>query len=261
MSRPEPQVALVTGGTRGLGGAVAQRFARDGWHVVVCARTGEWLARMWRVLDDCKRDRRVQGGFSFQADVSVPGDVDRLVARTLGHFGRIDALVTCAGIYGPAARLDEAPWDEWRRPLEVNLLGTVLCCRAVLPVMRAQGRGKIVTIAGGGHRPERYATAYNASKGAVLRFTEALAADELEHGVHANAVAPGALDTLLRPDGPEVDDPARAIDNAVDLVAFLASPRSDGVTGRVLSAVWDDWEHLPARLEPDDYRVRRMVPA
>jgi 3-oxoacyl-[acyl-carrier protein] reductase len=125
--------------------------------------------------------------------------------------------------------------------------------------MRAQGYGKIINISGAGARPQTECTAYNASKAGLLRFTEALAVDLEGAGIDVNAVAPGTLDTRMRLRSALPDDPAANMRKAVDLIAWLASSASDGITGRLFSAVWDDWEHL-GDLGKDDYRMRRVVP-
>ncbi len=238
------KVALVTGGSMGLGLAVVERFARDGMEVVTGARH-EWIAPY--------------GVASTTVDVSDAADVELFVDSVAAMCGRIDVLVCNAAIYGPIGRLEDNDWDEWVRTYDINVLGTVLCCREVLPIMRAQGYGKIITLSGGGARPQMGCTAYNASKAAVVRFTEALAVELQGSGIDVNAVAPGVLDTRMRIRSPMPEDPAANMQRAVDLIAWLASSDSDGVTGRLFSAVWDDWRNLSS-IGKDDYRMRREVP-
>jgi 3-oxoacyl-[acyl-carrier protein] reductase len=173
-------------------------------------------------------------------------------------------------------------WDDWVEAVNINLIGTVLCCRLVVPWMRRQGAGKIILLSGGGATaPLPRISAYAASKAAVVRFGETLAEEVKDAGVTVNTVAPGALNTRLLdqvlaagPDAVGQDFHARALRQAevggtpletpTDLIAFLASSASDGVTGRLLSAVWDDWQHLPERREQlaasDVYTLRRIVP-
>ena len=179
-------------------------------------------------------------------------------------------------------RIEDVDWDQWRRAIEINLLGTVLCCRAVLPIMRRQGRGKIVTLSGGGAtQPLPRISAYAASKAAVVRFTETLAEEVRGTGIDVNSVAPGALNTRLLDEvlsaGAErvgasfyeraqrqKSDGGTPLQRGAELIAFLASPESDGISGRLLSAVWDDWKSLPTERErlaqSDVYTLRRIVP-
>jgi len=232
----EGKVAIVTGTSRGLGKEVAQRFEDEGAAVAGCS--------------------------SETVDVSCANEVVWFVQDVLAKFKRIDILVTNAAIYGPVGPLDAVSLEDWVRAMEVNLFGTVYCCRAVLAPMRAQKYGKIITLSGAGVRPQEHCTAYNASKAAVVRFTEALAIDVEGTGIDVNAVAPGTLDTRMRLRSPMPADPEKAMRQAVDLITFLASSESDGLTGRLLSAVWDDVPAISrASLGPDEYRMRRKVPS
>jgi 3-oxoacyl-[acyl-carrier protein] reductase len=205
-----------------------------------------------------------------------------MVARAEAAFGRVDVLVANAAVLGPVGQVEVLPWEAWVRAIEINLLGTVLCCRAVLPIMRRQGSGKIVILSGGGAtKPQPRMSAYAASKAAVVRFMETLAEELQGSGVEVNAVAPGALNTRFLDEqlaaGPELLGPRahaqlleqRAsggadLNTAAELVAFLSSSASDGISGRLISAVWDDWRGLPARRQQlaasDVYTLRRIVP-
>ncbi len=228
----------------GLGLAVVQRFISDGMQVVTCAR-------QWHAV--------VPGAIQCRADVSNRDDIVDLVRGILRLEHRIDVLVCNAAIYGPVGSLEETDWFDWLKAIDINLIGTVSCCSAVLPIMRRQGHGKIITLSGGGVHPHQNTTAYNTSKGGVLRFTEALARDLEGTGIDVNAVAPGTLDTRMRLRAALPDDPDANMRKAVALIAWLISSASDGITGRLFSAVWDDWEHL-GELGQDDYRMRRVVP-
>jgi NAD(P)-dependent dehydrogenase (short-subunit alcohol dehydrogenase family) len=276
------RVALVTGASRGLGKAVASTLLAHGAHLVLAAREPQPIADLVGQFEASRSlpEQRIVG---VAADVSRPAEVKRLFACAERSFNRLDVLVCNAGVYGPMGLSEEVDWDEWVQAIEINLLGTVLCCRAALPIMRRQKSGKIITLSGGGAtQPLPRLSAYAASKAAVVRFTETLAEELRDAGVDVNAVAPGALNTrlldLVIDAGPgRVGDSfyARAkrqqieggtpLDRGADLIAFLASAESDGITGRLLSAVWDDWQGLPARREQlansDVYTLRRIVPA
>jgi NAD(P)-dependent dehydrogenase (short-subunit alcohol dehydrogenase family) len=275
------RVAVVTGANRGLGQAVAARLARDGAHVVLAARDEQALAETENQI----RASGLQPNqlvVSQQTDVAKPEDVDRLLGRALEVRGKIDVLICNAGIYGPMGRVEDLDWDEWIATIQINLLGTVLCCRSVLPSMRRQQSGKIVIISGGGAtQPLPNMSAYAASKAAVVRFAETLAKEVFDAGIQVNSVAPGALNTRLLEQvlaaGPErvghqffanavrqQQEGGTPLEAPAELIAFLASPASDGVTGRLISAVWDDWRSLPAQREQlaasDVFTLRRIVP-
>ena len=275
------RVAIVTGASRGIGHRIAARLFDEGARVMLAARDGAALQAVAEALVRGKHGAE-QSVLWQAADVARPDEVEALVERTHDAYGRVDILVCSAGVLGPLGPLEAVPWEEWVRAVEINLLGTVLCCRAVLPAMRRQGSGKIIALSGGGAtRAQPRMSAYAASKAAVVRFVETLA-EELEgSGIEVNAVAPGAVKTRLWDEilaaGPERVGEARYAEArrirdeggadpeaAAELVAFLGCSESDGITGRLVSAVWDDWRRLPdwrERLAGSDvYTLRRIVP-
>jgi NAD(P)-dependent dehydrogenase (short-subunit alcohol dehydrogenase family) len=188
-----------------------------------------------------------------------------------------------AAVQGPVGPLEDLAFEDWARAIEVNLFGSVLCCQAVVPIMRRQRRGKIVLLSGGGAtRARPRLSAYAASKAAVVRFAETLALELEGSGIEVNAVAPGSLNTRLL-DALQAAGPDRLgageyaqvlrcrgeggvpLEIPAQLVTFLASSESDGISGRLLSAVWDRWADLPRireRLAASDvYTLRRIEPA
>jgi NAD(P)-dependent dehydrogenase (short-subunit alcohol dehydrogenase family) len=216
------------------------------------------------------------------ADVSNAAEVEALVAKVTHELGGLDGLVNNAGIYGPKGLTEEVDWTAWAKAVEINLFGTVLPCRAVLPGFRKRGTGKIINLSGGGATaPLPRFSAYAASKAAVVRFTETLAEELRGTAIDVNAVAPGALNTRLLDEaiaaGPsqvgqafydralkQKADGGAPLEKGAALCAFLLSSESDGITGRLLSAVWDPWADLPGRraelAESDVYTLRRIVP-
>jgi len=282
MTRPlADRVAVVTGASRGLGQVVAHVLLERGAHLVLAARDRETLDSVAIELESRARST-TQQIVSVAADVARPADVERLVRRTEHHFGRLDILVCNAGVYGPLGSIEDVDWTEWVKAIEINLLVTVPCCPAVLPIMRRLSRSKIVTLSSGGAtQPLARISAYAASKAPVVRFTETLAEEVRGTGIDVNSVAPGALNTRLLDEvltaGPEQvgesfyaramrqkTDGGTPLQRGAELIAFLASPESDGISGRLLSAVWDDWKSLPTERErlaqSDVYTLRRIVP-
>jgi 3-oxoacyl-[acyl-carrier protein] reductase len=272
--------AIITGANQGLGQAIAGRFVESGASVLLVARTAD---RLRQVEDELARHARPgQVVISHVGDVSRPEDCQVIVSKALEALPGLMVLVNNAGIYGPIGRIEDNDWEQWVQAVQINLFGTVLMCRAVLPHLRAQSYGKIINLSGGGATaPLPRFSAYAASKAAVVRFTETLAEEVRDDHIDVNAIAPGALNTRLLDQvldagperaGPEFYERSRKqreqggapLDKGAALAAFLASEASDGITGRLLSAVWDNWTELPARQQhlarSDIYTLRRIVP-
>jgi NAD(P)-dependent dehydrogenase (short-subunit alcohol dehydrogenase family) len=273
------RAAIITGANQGLGLAIAQAYVGAGASLFLCARDTAKLA----TAVDGLRAAAVAGQtiVGEAADVSQPADVERVVAHAGEALGSVQILVNNAGIYGPLGRIQDVQWSDWVRAIEINLLGSVLMCRAVLPQFRAKHYGKIVQLSGGGAtNPLPRISAYAASKAAIVRFAETLAEEVRDDHIDVNSIAPGALNTRLLDDvleaGPErVGESfyARAakqkqsggtpVECGAALAVFLASAASDGISGKLLSAVWDPWETLASHkedLDSDIYTLRRIVP-
>ncbi len=271
------KVAIVTGASQGLGLEISRAYLRAGASLIMCARNGELLEEAGTEL------RAGFGGnvATIPADVSDRDDAQRLAAGAMELHGRIDILVNNAGIYGPMGPIEEIDWAKWVEAIEVNLLGSVLMCRAVLPAMKDKGKGKIIQLSGGGAtNPMPNISAYAVSKAAIVRFAETLAMEVARFNIDVNAIAPGALNTRML-DEVLAAGPARVGDAffdksvkqkegggagfaaGVDLALFLASDASDGITGKLISAVWDDWARWPEHLEElrksDAYTLRRIA--
>ncbi len=218
------RVALVTGGTRGIGAAVVRALEQDGWKVGIAAR-------------------------SLGVDVASLEELRRLAARMYGEWGSIDALVCCAGVRiaaGAGFRGTPQNVNAWEETLETNLMGTVHACMVVLPYMREQERGRIVTFSGGGvggSKVDPFHVAYVTSKFAVVGFTEALALWFASNGdsILVNAVSPGKVATeMTNGDGGSPDD-------AVRMVKWLLEGPPELVgSGRLYAAKWDQpWQWGP----------------
>ena len=187
-----PQVALVTGGSRGIGRAVAQGLATAGWQVYFCSRSRESVAAAEAELAAAGLAERVSGRC---CDMRSEEQVNALVAEVLAQAGRIDCLVNNAGlgIFGP---VDELTGEQWRQVLETNLSGVFYALRAVAPAMRRQGSGWIFNIASlAGRHAFAGGAAYNASKFGLLGLTEAAMLDLRAAGVRVAAILPGSVDT------------------------------------------------------------------
>lgn len=256
---------LITGGSRGIGNAVAAGMAREGALLMIAARDAVEVERAKDHL--CGIGVKA---FGLAIDVTKAADVDCLVQETIGRFGRIDVLVNAAGVQGPIGPLWQTDAKQWLSAVNTNLFGTMLCCRAVLPHMIAAGGGKIINFSGGGATgPRANFSAYAASKAAVVRLTETLAEETRPFNIGINAVAPGMINTRLLDEILQAGSAAggeRAVieklrqdpngfvpvELPVELVVFLASPGSDGLTGKLISAPHDDWRAW------DECRIRKL---
>ena len=270
--------ALITGGSQGLGKAIAGRFLVEGANAVLCAR-GE--KELLATRDELAKQFPSQKVLAKICDVSSETQVNELVAFALLELGPLHALVLNAGIYGPMGATESVSLEEWRRAMDINLYGVLLPCRAVIPHFKKSGHGKIVILSGGGAtNPLPNISAYAASKAAVIRLMETLAEELKTFRVDVNAIAPGALATRLVDEvlaaGPEKvgaafyeknkqwkNKGATPLELGANLAVYLASAQSDGITGKLISAQWDPWEklhELKGDLSGDIYTLRRIVP-
>jgi NAD(P)-dependent dehydrogenase (short-subunit alcohol dehydrogenase family) len=270
----ESKVCLIAGASGALGSAVAQAFVREGARLAITYHS--------RQPKDLLRKLEISGPTdttSFSLDVARWQDVEQVVAAVHQQFGRIDALVNCTGSYGPIGPTQTVNAEEWAEAIQTNLIGAFHLVHAVLPVMLAQRSGSIINFSGGGAAYGRpYFTAYGASKAALVRFTESVAAEVSQCNVRLNAIAPGAVKSRmweqLRNAGAVAGE--RALkeleemdahggvgpERAAALAVFLASDHSKDISGRLISAVHDDWENverdLPKLLQSDAWTLRRV---
>ena len=236
----EGQVALVTGGGRGIGRNIAVELASAGARVAVSARTRAQVEDVAREID----------GLAIEADVSDRAAVDRMVAETEQELGPVDLLVANAGIAGSETTAWDTDPDAWWHVFEVNVLGVYLCCRAVIPGMLERGRGRIVNVgSGSGYLPGSSDTAYSASKAAVYRFGDTLARQLEPHGIPVFTISPGLVQTDMTADEFPADAPWTPPELAPRLVRALASGRADALTGRYIHAEHDDVDDLVSRAD------------
>jgi NAD(P)-dependent dehydrogenase (short-subunit alcohol dehydrogenase family) len=276
----QQRCAIVSGASRGLGLEIARRYLEAGASVAICARGEAALESARRALEPSVSPG--QRLIALPTDVSNPEQVARLVDAALAAFGRLDILVNNAAVVGPTGSIEVTDLAAWVRALEINLLGSVILCRAVLPQFKAAKRGKIIQLSGGGAtQPLPGLSAYAASKAAVVRFIETLAEETRAYRIDVNALAPGLLDTAMLDEmlaaGPEAigaalharlrrekQSGATPLPTGARLAVFLGSSSSDGITGKLISATWDPWQTLPQRIAElaasDVYTLRRVLP-
>ena len=253
-TRLKDQVALVTGGGRGIGRAIAQSLAAAGAVVAVTSRSAEELKETVRAIEE-------DGGraLAYPADVTDAVAVQATVTAIEASLGPIDVLVNNAGSLGPLKPLLETEVNEWWRAMEVNVLGPLLCTRLVLPGMVSHRRGRIINVSsGGGAMAIPFFSSYVCGKTALIRFTECLAIETKPYGIAVFSISPGTVRTAMSeyslnsPEGKKwlpwfkrIFDEGLAVpaERPAALVLQLASGRLDNLSGRFLS-IYDDLDEL-----------------
>jgi NAD(P)-dependent dehydrogenase (short-subunit alcohol dehydrogenase family) len=255
------RLAVVTGASRGIGRALTERLTAAGQTVAAIARSAT-------DLDDVAA---ATGAIPFALDVSNPAGVEDVFARILAELGVPDLLVNNAAISGGSALTWELPEQDWWRVFEINVRGTYLCTRAVLPAMMARGSGRIVNLSSGAatyavglDNDGQLTSAYMASKAAVNRFTEAVAGECFSAGVRVFSMSPGMVKTDMTEevftDIWDDEDTWTPIETPVDLIMDLDAGMLDALSGRYFRAAIDDWRSLAARadevIELDTHALR-----
>jgi NAD(P)-dependent dehydrogenase (short-subunit alcohol dehydrogenase family) len=226
------KVAVVTGGGRGIGREIANLFASEGANISVSARSSDQLDETVNTIKNAGAE-----AIAITADVSNEEDVHEIVEETMRKFGHIDILVNNAGILGPGpiASVDS---EEWRRVIEVNLLGTFYCSKAVTPILINRGWGRIINISSrSGKIGHPFMTAYCASKHGVVGFTKALAEELIPFNITVNAICPGLVDTDMATDTvrEQVGDKIIRPSQIAELALYLAGDAASAVTGEAIN--------------------------
>ena len=267
-------VAIITGGGRGIGRAIACLFASEGAKVVIVSRTENEVKK---AVDEIRGNGGIALG--LPGDVSNILSVEQVVDETTRNFSTIDILVNDAAVQCPIGPFVNTDMKEWIRNFEINFFGTAMLCKAVLPVMMEKRKGKIINLSGGGSTlPRPFFCAYGVSKTAVVRFTETLADEVRDFNIQVNAIAPGAVNTRMLEEVISAGNLAgdaemkaarrRKEEGGVSpevpagLALFLASKASDGITGKLISASWDSWgeSDFVERLRGDsDFATLRRI--
>jgi 3-oxoacyl-[acyl-carrier protein] reductase len=262
MGQLHDRIALITGAGRGIGQAIALAYAKEGAKLALAARTR-------RDLEQTAQQAQALGASTciVPVDVSDPTQVEDMVHHTVEQFATIDILVNNAGMAGPVGPLQENDMTAWIQTIQVNLIGTYLCCRAVLPIMQQQNRGKIINLSGAGaSNAWRHLSAYGASKVAVVRLTETLALELAGSNIQVNVLGPGSIHTqmweTLRDRAQAAGDAqlyvlgqqvtsggGASLERAAALAVFLASDASGALSGRLISAVTDDFLNLSTQIQ------------
>lgn len=267
---------LITGASKGLGSFLAQHLAHSEFDLCLVARNEILLRKLSRKLSS-ETGRKI---IPIVCDLANPRAVEKLISTIKKDLPSLVAIINNAAIHGPIGSFWETDWKLWQEVIQVNLLAPVFLCRSCIPLMRKTG-GSIINISGGGATsPRANFSAYATAKTGLVRFSETLSEEVKNFGIRVNCIAPGAMKTALlseviekgvRAAGQREFDLAEKVLNeggydmnqVANLVNFLISEKGSGVTGKLISAVWDNWEkwaeHLDDLKNSDIYTLRRIV--
>ena len=269
---------IITGGTVGFGKALAEKFLSEGANISICSRNERQLFDTQSELLSKFPNQII---LVKKCDVSIEKDVKEFIAYSLDTFKTIHVLILNAGVYGPMGPIETVSLDEWRKSIDINLFGVLLPCRELIPHFKQNKYGKIIVLSGGGAtNPMPNLSSYATAKAAVVRLVETLSKELSSYNVDINAIAPGAMSTRMIEQvidaGPEIvgdeffkknqnwkQNGATSMELGTNLTVYLSSDDSNGVTGKLISAQWDDWKnfgnHLDDLQNSDIYTIRRIV--
>ena len=267
---------LITGGSLGIGLAIAKKCAKEGAKIIIASRNiNDLNAALDNLRNISNLDHQV-----YAMDVSDINAVEEFSSWTKNQFGYIDGLVNCAGVYGPIGKSTIVDLLEFKQTIEINFLGAVYMCSKFAPLIKSDTNSKIINISGGGAAsPFPNYSAYATSKVALVRFTENLSLELRDERFDINCVAPGFVATRIhnktleagqnlagekfyRGTVEQIEKGGVPPEKAADLVSYLLSSGSDGITGKFLSAPWDPWKNMEfqdlLRSDDDVAALRRI---
>ena len=273
------KTTIITGASSGLGFEISKAFLKAGSNLIICSRSKEDLSNAFENLQRFKSAS--QKILSLPTDISIENEIDNLITESFKKFKRIDILVNNAGIIGPKGNFEDLDWDQWKYALDTNFLGSAYLIKKLIPTFKKNNFGRIIQISGGGATsPLPLQSIYAASKAAIVRFIETISLEVKEFNISANCIAPGQLNTKIMEEylkaGPEkigksfyekvqkqYKSGGAPIDKAVNLALALATEKYPFLRGKLISAIWDDWENFykfKKELNSSDvYTLRRII--
>ena len=272
------KICVVTGANSGLGFAATKALAAKGAHVIMACRNAERGEKARLKIQEATDNPHL---VLELVDLSRMDDVRDFCQRLQEKYTHLDVLINNAGIYGPKGYIEKVNWDEWVKAIEINLFGSILLCRAVIPYFKKKNKGKIIQLSGGGAAsPLPLISSYAVSKAAIVRFVENLSEEVKNYNIDINAIAPGPLNTGMLKEvlkaGPQKvgkefykkslkqkETGGTPFSKVCELILFLGSKYSDGIRGKLISALWDDWKnwvnYKQLLQNSDAYTLRRIV--
>lgn len=269
---------IITGASRGLGAEIANQMWRQGANILLVARDANSLGTVVKNLER----RSEQRAYFIPVDLAQEKSLDTIIRTAQSHFEQLDILVNNAAIQGPIGPSWSNDQVLWEQSIYVNLISPIKLSKYCAKWMIPQKQGKIISLSGGGATGSRpNFSSYAVAKTGIVRFSEILADELKEFNIQVNCVSPGSMSTSLLDEvasagsglaGKKEFDMAikikkeggASLERAAQLIVFLASAQSDGISGKLISSIWDPWEHFPEHLEElkksDIYTLRRIVP-
>ena len=246
---------LITGANQGLGFEIAKHFTNKNHILILCGRTEKANNIAKKKLMEINKDNI----FFYKLDVSKKKDVDKFYLKIFKKFKKIDVLINNAGIYGPKGYTHLVDWDKLIKTININLIGSIYMIRKILPHFKKKGGGKIIQISGGGAASSfPFFSPYSVSKVGVVRFIENISEEYNKYKIYANSIAPGPINTRMLNEvlkaGPDLvgkkfyeksikqlDSGGSDINKIISLIDFLSSDKSKGISGKLISVLWDNW--------------------
>jgi NAD(P)-dependent dehydrogenase (short-subunit alcohol dehydrogenase family) len=271
------KLCIITGASRGLGKAFAEKFWSAGWNLVLVSRDIADLNRLTNSFE-IKNNQEI---FCFSVDLSKPHEVMNFTENVKLIKKNLKVIINNAAIHGPIGPISTGSSQDWQDTIQVNFLSPVLICKDLIDFMSDPEGGAIINISGGGATSPRINfSAYASSKTALVRFSETLSLELINKNIRVNCISPGAMRTQLLEEllikgsslvGDKEFESAQkvlstggaSLESVAELALFLASDDSNGITGKLISAQWDDWRDFPNHLKElnssDIYTLRRIV--
>ena len=270
---------LITGASSGIGFEISKQFLHHGADLIICSSNLYKIKKAYKNLSLIKNKN--QKIFHMRVDISSEQQIKKMIRQSIKKFKKIDILINNAGVYGPKGFIEKINWNAWVKTIEINLFGSVLLCKEVIPYFKKRNQGKIIQLSGGGAAaPLPMISGYAASKAGIVRFIETLSEEVKDYNIQVNSVAPGAINTemlneILKAGPKKIGKKAyqkallqkrfggSSFKDACDLILFLGSKKSNGISGKLISAIWDDWRIWPKYKKllskSDLFTIRRIV--
>ena len=269
---------IITGANSGLGLRLALILIQKNYELVLCSRK---LTNIKKVLKKNK-DIDYKKIHFVESDISKKKDIDKIKKILKNKLNNnVDVLVNNASIIGPIGNFSENKIDDWVKTINTNLIGSVMMTQLVIPFFKLKNRGKIIQIAGGGASgPFPNFSSYATSKVGIVRFMETISKELEKNNIDVNCVAPGFLNTNMQKKvikagskkvgsnyykkvSKNIEDKNNDFNKPINLIEFLISNKSNGITGKLISAVWDNWQIFPKNKiklkKTDVFTLRRII--